>query len=169
MNNSMLLWYAIHALFLWYTIKPPLFYQEIRKYSSWFRENVWMESVKHEWNECTSVKAPVPTQQGTTCVVPHLVSWVIRLLHTFKPKPFFHLSSTILYSNQNLNDVWQLLDKIRWGPWRSWAPHWRRRWLSGLACGPRQGTGSRSFFSFVASSFTIVVHLQRFTLGKESP
>ncbi|MPC18384.1 hypothetical protein E2C01_011264 [Portunus trituberculatus] len=44
-----------------------------------------------------------------------------------------------------------------------------RRWLSGPAWGPRQGTGSRSFFSLAASSFTIVIHLQRLTLCKGSP
>ncbi|MPC97831.1 hypothetical protein E2C01_093166 [Portunus trituberculatus] len=39
----------------------------------------------------------------------------------------------------------------------------------GSGLGPKAGTGSRSFSSLAASSFTIVIHLQRLALGKGSP
>ena len=70
-------------------------------------------------------------------------------LEHFAKNCFFHLPSSILYSDQNLNEEWEVSAKICAGPWRPWAPHGGRRWLLGLARGPRQGTGSRSFFSFV--------------------
>ena len=74
-------------------------------------------------------------------------------LEHFAKNCFFHLPSSILYSDQNLNEEWEVSAKFCAGPWRPWAPHGGRRWLLGLARGPRQGTGSRSFFSLAASGF----------------
>lgn len=44
--------------------KESYTYQEQGKHVSCFQENAWLENLKHEWSVCSSVEAPVPTQQG---------------------------------------------------------------------------------------------------------